>query len=80
MRANHIPLTTRLRNRVAKLAARLEDPWHNPDGAFYDQCRHCGRDCIGVSMRGHFARCPVPSWEGELTYYQRMLDAELGSR
>lgn len=73
MRANNVPRSTRLENRILKLECRLEDCWSREDGRFYDFCKHCDRDRISVNMYGHHKGCFLRGVPNEILYYRHLL-------
>lgn len=75
MRANHIPQTERIQNKINKLKAHLFDDWRpygrgNP----YYYCLHCEQSRPYVSIEGHRKGCPMIGWEKDVEYYTNLLN------
>lgn len=77
MKANNIPRTERLKNRINKLKGKLCDQWQpNVGGNPYPVCKDCHQTNVQVSMSGHGWGCKVKGLENELRHYQSLLDGK----
>lgn len=77
MMTNHIPVTERLRHRIANLYGKIEQA-RGPSprtGNPYYCCKICGIHDPEISIRGgaHFNGCPIPGFEKQIEYYKRLL-------
>lgn len=81
MKANHVPLPKRLKQRIQNLELLIEnsrdkmDRIHNTKGNPYWGCRGCGLADPELSIRGkHPHHCRYKSLEGEVRYYKKWLE------
>jgi hypothetical protein len=73
VKANRIPRSERLLNRIRKLEVRLDDCWTKEEGRFYAFCKYCERDLISVNMYGHHKGCCLRGTPNEILYYKHLL-------
>lgn len=77
MKANHIPVQERLRQRIWGLELKL-DRSHQPSphrrqGNPYYHCTGCGLHDPQISISGHLKRCPYKGIPKEIEHYKRLL-------
>lgn len=84
MKANHIPVTERLRNRICKLGVRLEGAHiKSPNkGNPYWCCAECGIHDPSLYVEGgrHHHGCPIQGLDKQIEYYKRLLSEALESK
>lgn len=78
MRANHVPVQDRLRNRIRKLEVR-RDYNHIPSpnkGNPYWCCRRCGihDPSRSINKGRHHHGCPLQGIDKEIEYYRSLLE------
>lgn len=77
MRANHVPVMERLRNRITKLEYRAEAAHVPSDSAGnpYYMCSYCGihDPQLSIDDGKHYKGCPMQGIKKEIQYYKQLL-------
>ena len=80
MKANHIPVKYRLRQRIGKLQSRLDNCFIRRNGRFYEFCSDCELTNIQINMNDgrHRQGCSFDGLEAQIKYYTKLLDEVTG--
>ena len=75
MKANHVPRSERLKNRIQKLRQKLpNDGWGKfGRGNPYQRCLGCDKAEPEISISGHGSGCSVEGVRSEIRYYESLL-------
>jgi hypothetical protein len=79
MKANQIPRSERLQQRVCKLEERLENSRTQKRGNPYMYCKHCGIHDpeLYVPNGRHRKGCPLQGVEAQINYWKGLLAESL---
>lgn len=75
MKANHIPASKRLEQRIIRLQNKFDSSFHYEEGNPYLVCNECDMTEAHISINdGHDYKCKVGGIQKEVIHYKRLLE------
>lgn len=73
MKANHIDVRVRLKQRIHRLQQCIDDSITSKRARYYPFCKFCDKDIISINMTDHRYDCPIHSLDKQILYYNKLL-------